>query len=181
MVVLDTLHLIGKAARAGELDLVFGLVVAVAAAALGLPEDGGGQSFLARDLGDIVDDAVFIEKVLRLEAAGEHLVLEPEGDACIDDGLTAQGIDVVVNGNVNVGKHVKVGQPARARAGFLAAVAWLDCQLLTLFARRLAALKVQGVFVPVAPDGHVHVARGILRGAGAETVETEGVFVVVAV
>ena len=40
---------------------------------------------------------------------------------------------------------------------------------------------MQGVFVPVAPDGHVHIARGILRRARAEAVEAEGVFVVVAV
>ena len=55
--MLDALHLVRKAARAGELDLVFGLVLAVAAAALRLPEDGGGQGVFTRDLGDIVDDA----------------------------------------------------------------------------------------------------------------------------
>lgn len=45
----------------------------------------------------------------------------------------------------------------------------------------LPALKVEGIFVPVAPDGHIHIARGVLRGAGAEAVEAEGIFVVVAV
>ena len=46
VVVFDALHLIRKAARAGELDLVFGLVLAVAAAALRLPEDGGWSGHL---------------------------------------------------------------------------------------------------------------------------------------
>ena len=179
--MLDALHLIREAARAGELDLVFGLVLAVAAAALRLPEDGGGQGVLTRDLGDIVDDAVFVDEVLRLKVAGEDFVFEAERDARVDDGLTAQRFDIVVGGNVDIGKHVEVGQPARARAGFAAAVGRLDPELIALFAHGLAALKVQGVFVPVAPDGHVHIARGILRRARAEAVEAEGVFVVVAV
>ena len=181
MVVLDALDLVGKAARAGELYFILGLILAVAAAALGLPEDGRREGVLARDLADIVDDAVFVEKVLRFKAAGQDLVFEPEGDAGVHNGLTAQGLDIIINGNVDVGKNVEVGQPARARAGLSAAVGRLDREFLPLFARRLAALKVQGILVPVAPDGHVHVARGILRGAGAETVEAEGVFVVVAV
>ena len=119
--MFDALHLIREAARAGELDLVFGLVLAVAAAALRLPEDGGGQGVFTRDLGDIVDDAVFVDEVLRLKVAGENFVFEAERDARVDDGLTAQRFDIVVGGNVDIGKHVEVGQPARARAGFAAA------------------------------------------------------------
>ncbi len=168
--MLDALHLVGKAARAGELDLILGLVRAVAAAALRLPEDGRCEGVLARDLGDIVDDAVFVEEVLRLKAAGKDLVFQPERDACVDDGLTAQCFGIVIDGDVDVGEHVEVGQPARARAGLFSAVGRLDAELLPLFARRFAALKVQGVFVPVAPDGHVHIARGILRRARAEAV-----------
>ena len=168
--MLNALHLVGKAARAGELDLVFGLVLTVAAAALGFPEDGGRQGVLARDLGDIVDDAVFVDKVLRLKVAGEDFVFEAERDARVDDGLTAQRFDIVVGGNVDIGEHVEVGQPARARAGLFSAVGRLDLELVALFAHRLAALKVQGVFVPIAPDGHVHIARGILRRARAEAV-----------
>ncbi len=37
------------------------------------------------------------------------------------------------------------------------------------------------IFVPVPPDGDVHILGGVLRGAGAETVEAEGVFIVAAV
>ena len=39
---------------------------------------------------------------------------------------------------------------------------------------------MQGVFFPVAPDGHIHVFRGVLRGARAEAVEAERVLVVFA-
>ena len=177
--MLDALHPVGETKGGGNADLVLGLVLAVAAAALRLPEDGGGQGVFTRDLGDIVDDAVFVDEVLRLKVAGEDFVFEAERDARVDDGLTAQRFDIVVGGNVDIGKHVEVGQPARARAGFAAAVGRLDPELIALFAHGLAAFKVQGVFVPVAPDGHVHIARGILRRA--EAVEAEGVFVVVAV
>ena len=39
---------------------------------------------------------------------------------------------------------------------------------------------MERVFLAVAPDGHVHIFRGVLRRAGAETVQTEGVFIVAA-
>ena len=54
-------------------------------------------------------------------------------------------------------------------------------KLLPLLAADLALLEVQLIFVPVAPDGHVHVFRRILRGAGSQTVEAEGIFIVAAV
>ena len=40
--------------------------------------------------------------------------------------------------------------------------------------------KVQGVFKAVPPDGDVHVPGGVLGGAGAQAVEPQGIFVVVA-
>ena len=79
--MLNTLDLIGKAARAGELDLVFGLVVAVAAAALGLPEDGRCERVLARDLGNVIDDAVLVNKVLRFKMSGQRLVFQASRSA----------------------------------------------------------------------------------------------------
>ena len=178
--MLDALHLVGKAAGAGEPDLVLRLVRAVASAALRLPENGRGEGVFAHDLGNIVHDAVLIKKLLRLESARAHLVAETEGDAGIDDRLTLHGLNIILRRNVDVGKNVQVGQPARERAGPFAAVRRLDGELLSLFPLDLAALKMQRIPVPVAPDGHVHVARGVLRGAGAETVETERILVALA-
>ena len=40
--------------------------------------------------------------------------------------------------------------------------------------------KCRVYFFPVAPDGHIHVFRGVLRGARAEAVEAERVLVVFA-
>ena len=40
---------------------------------------------------------------------------------------------------------------------------------------------MERILVPVAPDSDVHVFRGVLCGARAETVQTERVFVVAAV
>ena len=39
---------------------------------------------------------------------------------------------------------------------------------------------MEAVLKAVPPDGHVHVAGGVLGGAGAQTVEAQGVLVVVA-
>ena len=178
--MLDDVHAVGKAARAGELDLVLRFIFAVTSAALRLPENGRGQRALSGQLGHIVHDAVFVEELLRLKFSA-HLVAEAERDARVDDRLSAQHVGKIRRGNIDISKHVEIGQPARERAGLLAAVGRLDLQLLALFAGDLPALKVQGIFVPVAPDGHIHIARGVLRGAGAEAVEAEGIFVVVAV
>ena len=177
--MLDDVHAVGKAAGARELDLILRFIFAVAAAALRLPENGRGQRALARQLGHIVHDAVFVEELLRLKFSA-HLVAEAERDARVDDRLSAQHVGKIRRGDVDVGKHVEIGQPARERAGLLAAVGRLDLQLLALFAGDLPALKVEGIFVPVAPDGHIHVARGVLRGAGAEAVEAQRKFIVAA-
>ena len=178
--MLDDVHAVGKAARARELDLILGLILAVTSAALGLPENGRGQRALSGQLGHIVHDAVFVEELLRLKFSA-HLVAEAERDARVDDRLSAQHVGKIRRGDIDISKHVEIGQPARERAGPLAAVSRLDLQLLALFAGDLPALKVEGIFVPVAPDGHIHIARGVLRGTSAEAVEAEGIFVVVAI
>ena len=146
MVILQRGHAVREAEGGGELDLVFGLVLAVAPLALGGDELRLGQRVLARKLRDVVLDAVFVEEIARLELA-VFLYPQPESDARVDDGLPVQHACEVLLRNVDIREH----------------------------------LEVQLIFVPVTPDGHVHVFRRILSGAGSQTVEAEGIFIVAAV
>ena len=81
--------------------------------------------------------------------------------------------------NVDIREHLDVRTPAYRRAGLLP-VGGLYRELLALLSDYLAFLEVQGIFVSVAPDRHVHVFGCVLRRAGTETVETEGKFIVAA-
>ena len=179
MVILQCGHAVREAEGGGELDLVFGLVLAVAPLALGGDELRLGQRVLARKLRDVVLDAVFVEEIARLELA-VFLYPQPEGDSRVDDGLPVQHACEVLLRNVDIREHLDVRPPADERTG-LFPVGRLDHKLLPLLAADLALLEVQLIFVPVAPDGHVHVFRRILSGAGSQTVEAEGIFIVAAV
>ena len=41
-----------------------------------------------------------------------------------------------------------------------------------------ALFKVEGVFLPIPSNHRIKIAGGILGGTGAETIETQGVFIV---
>ena len=55
------------------------------------------------------------------------------------------------------------------------------CSSWPFFPTTLPFFEVQVVAAAVAPDGHVHVFGSVLRGAGAQAVEAQGVFVIAAV
>ena len=171
MVVFAPAHPVGKAEGHRQLHLVFRLVLAVAAAALRLPELDGGERPVAGELRHIVDDAVFIAE-LRLLEAGVRLVSEQEGHAVVDDRLPLDRVGIVFERDVDVGEDREVGPPADLRAGGAAAGL-----LLLKAADILPVLEMQGVFKAVAVDLHVHVFGGILGRAEPQPVEAEGVFV----
>ncbi len=179
MVVLEDVGLVGEAEGRGDLDLVFRLVLAVASPALGGDEVGSGQRPFPGKLRHVIHDAVFVAVVPGLEAPA---LLQPqtEGDARVDHRLAVQHVLKIVRRDVDVRKDLDVRPPADRGAGLLP-VGRLGDQLLPLFAAGLALFEVQGVFLLVAPDRHVHVLGGVLRGAGAESVKAEGVFVIAAV
>ena len=77
--MLRYMHAVGEAAADAQLHLVLGLVLAVAAAALGIPEHRLSQGVLAGQLRHIVGNAVFVDEVLRLKLAVFQLVAEAEG------------------------------------------------------------------------------------------------------
>ena len=176
MVVLDHVHLDREAERRGEPDLVLVLVRTVAPAALGGDEVRRAERLLPGDLPDIVEDAVFIEELLRLELALGHLVSEPEGDAGVHNRLAAQGLLIVLQRYVYVREDLQVGPPAYIRTGLLA-VGGLALQL----ADDAALFKVQRVLLPVAADSDVHILARVLGGAAAQAVEAERILVIAAV
>ena len=177
--MLNGLHLVGEAERHAELHLVLVLVIAVTAPLLGLPEHRGGEAALARQLRHIVRDAVLVEELRLLKLARLRFIAEAEGNAGIDHRLPLHHIREILRGNGDVGEHIQIRQPAGAGAGLLFL---LRGQLgLIQFAHDLAPLKVEAVFQPVTPDGHIHIAGGILGGAGAQAVQAQRVLIVVAV
>ena len=177
MVVLDDLHLVGKAAGGGELHLVLRLVRPVPAPLFRLPEHRGGQGALSGQLRHIVLDAVLVNEILLRQRAVLLLIPELEGNPLIHHCLTAQHIREVFRRDGNVGKHIQIRQPAGACAGLF----HLRLGQGRLFqpSHDLAPLKVELVLKAVPPDGDVHVAGGVLGGAGAQTVEAQRVFIVV--
>ena len=176
MVILGQADLIGKAERRGQLDLVFVLILPVASAPLGAYKIRRGKRLITGNFIYIVDNAVFIKIIGNVEFIAV-LVAEAEGHARVHDSLTVQDIAEILLGNVYIGKHLKVGLPADGGAG-LFAVCRAYGELLSLPPDHLAFFEVQLVFIPVAPDRNVHVLRRILRCTGAETVQAEGVFVI---
>ena len=174
VVVFDVVDAVGKAKRRRDLHLVFGLVRTVASAALGLHVGRRGQRVLARELLDIVEDTVGIAVVRRLERAAA-LHAQAKRHALVHDGLPVQHVLEIALGHIDVREHLQIRPPADGRAG-LFAVGRGALQP----ADDLALPKMQAVLFSVAPDGHVHIFRGVLRGARTQTVETERVFVVLA-
>ena len=160
----------------GDLHLVFGLVLPVPALALAGDEVGRGEGPLAGQLRHIVHDAVGIAEVPGLEAIAP-LQPQPEGDAGVHHGLAVEHVVKVFLGDADVREDLQVRPPVDGGAG-LFPVRRLDLQLLALLALDLALFEAQTVLVPVPPDGDVHILGGVLGGAGAQTVEAQGVFIV---
>ena len=98
-----------------------------------------------------------------------------EADARVDDGLPFERVLKVFVRDVDVGKDIEIGLPAEGRPG-LFPVGRLFVQL----ADDLALFKMERILEAVAADGRVEILRGVLRGACAEAVEAEGVFIVAA-
>ena len=101
---------------------------------------------------------------------------EAERHPGVYDGLAAQDIKKVALRNADIGKHLDVRFPSGRRPG-LFPVSALDEH----FAPNLAFGEMERILVPVAPDSNVHILGGVLRGARAEAVQTERVFIVAAV
>ena len=178
MVVFAQGGLVGEAQRHAELHLVLRLVRPIPAPALRLPVHRLRQGIQTRQLPDVILDTVLVDELFCLVLSGGCLVFQPEGHAGVDHRLPPHHLPVVVHRDIDIGKHVQVRQPADGGTGtLLIAGLFADLQL----AHDLAALKVQAVLLSVAPHGHVHIAGGVLSGAGAQAVQAQRELVVLAV
>ena len=178
VVVFQQLHLVGEAERRTHLYLIVRLVFAVTAGSFALAAEHRGQAVLARRLSYIVGDAVLIAPALlpRLAGGGVFLLFvgEVEGQARVDDSLTAEDIFIVAAGDVDVGKDLIVRLPVDDAAGAAALVGFF-----VQAAHVLALLEVEVVVEAVPVDVSGHPCRGVLGGAEAQTVQTEAEFIVV--
>ena len=111
MIVLDDGHFIGEAEGDGQLHLVLRLIRPVPAPPLGLPKYRLGEGILSGQLGDIVQNPVFVLKLRGGKLAGGGLLLEAEGDTGVNHRLPLEYIGVVLHRDVNVGKDLQVGLP----------------------------------------------------------------------
>ena len=98
---------------------------------------------------------------------------QPEGHPGVDHRLPLHHVLVIVQGDVDVGEHLQVRQPADGGAGFLPG----QGSHLHL-AHDLAPLEVELILIAVPADGNVHIAAGVLGGAGAQTVQAQGELIV---
>ena len=163
--MLHQVHPVGKAPRNVQLHLILGLVRPVPTLALRLPAHGLGDGVFPGQLGNIVPDAVFIQKVLGVEPSGRYLAAQPERDPGIDHRLPLEDIGVVLPRDGDIGEYLKIGLPADAGAGLAASIG-LGFQSANIF----AFFKMEVVALAVPQHLHIHVFRGILGGAGAKTV-----------
>ncbi len=176
VVVLHDGHPVGEAEGDRQLHLVLRLVLPVPALPLGLPKHRLGQGIFPGQFSDIVQDAVVIAEVGGLELP-TGLVAEAEGDAGVNHSLALHHVQVVLHGDVDVGKDLQVGLPAEGGARLSAPVSGLFVEPADI----LPLLKVEGVFGAVPVDGCVEILAGVLGGAGAQAVEAQGILIVVAV
>ena len=93
--------------------------------------------------------------------------------------LPLERIQIIIHRDVDIREYLKIGLPADGRAGLarvrrLFGVAFLGAGLV------FALFKVQAVLEAVTDDSDVHVLRGILRRAGAQTVQAERKLIVFA-
>ena len=174
MIVFQTADLIGKAEGGGDFHLVVVHVGPVAAFPLSFPELGHGHGLAVGDLRHIVQDALLIAELRGLKFA-VLFAAEPERDAGVDHRLTLENVEKEFLGDIDIGKHLQIRQPAEFGAGLFAAVGGLFH-----LPGNFALFKVELVLKAVPMDDGVEPLGGVLGGAGAQAVETQGVFIVAA-
>ena len=161
------------------LDPVFRLIGAVAAVFFSFGKADAGNGVGAGQLGDVIDDAVGIADLLFGKAALFLLDAQDKAQAGIDHCLLFEHSGKIFVGNVNVGENIQVGQKMLDGAGAPTVVGLTDQPVLA-GGDVFAPLKAQTVFEAVAVGGDFHIAGSVLGGAGAQTVEAQGVFVILA-
>ena len=101
------------------------------------------------------------------------LIPQQEFHAGVDHRLPLEDIGVVLPRDGDIGEYLKIGLPADAGAGLAASIG-LGFQSADIF----AFFKMKVVALAVPQHLHIHVFRGILGGAGTQTIKAQGIFVI---
>ena len=104
-----------------------------------------------------------------------HLIANDKKYAGVYHRLTLDGVVVVLNGNVDLGKDLNIGLPFNLGTRLSAGV-----DLFMQSADIFTVFKVQFVEEAIAAYFNVHICRRILRCAQAQAVESKRVLVVLA-
>ena len=174
MVILQQLRPVRKAAGYLHFHLILRLILPVAAFSLRLPVLHAGDRFLSGQFPDIIHNAVFVAEFLGFKFVS-HLIAEHEQQPRIDDRLSLEHLSIVLYRDIDIGKNIQIRFPADAASGF-----FLCCLFLMKAAYILPLLKAQRVAISIPEDLDIHIFGGILRRAKAQAVESQGIFVTLA-
>jgi len=167
MIIFQQLNAVGKSDGRVDLNLVFGLVLAVADAPFRLPELNLRQPLIAEDLRRKINDAVDIAEFGGFKS-GSLLIAEQKIDAGIDNRLPLHNVLKIFRSDGDIGEYLQIGFPTDDGAGPFPGI-WFLVQLAHIF----TFFKMQCVFGSDGKNGHVHIFAGILRCAGAESVGSQ--------
>ena len=165
---------IGEAEGDVRLQLVLRLVLPITPLRFQVPEHRRCQTVLPDGFRDVVGNAVFIEEFLFLRLACLVHDAQNKVHPCVDHRLPVQHVFEEFGRNGNVGKNFPVGAPANDRPGRLLL---RTERALFQFADRFAALEMNLTHKIPVVRGDIHEFRAVLRGAGAQTVQAQGIFV----
>ena len=173
MIIFQKLIFIGKTERGTHFDLIVRPVLPVAPFGGGLAEHHGGQALKVGHFLHIVLDAVFVA-VFRYFLFLAALVGEHKGDARVDNGLALNDVLIIFTGHVDIGEHFGIRLPTDGGARFFA-----GGRLFFQPSRVFPFAEIQVIMETVPVNIRRHPFGRILRGAQAQTVQAQGVFVIV--
>ena len=172
MIILDRVDLIIEAEGGLKFQLIFRLVLPVAAPCLVFQITYTGKALAVVELLYIIPYAVFINIGLVLSA---FLVIVFKNKPGVDDRLSFKGILKIFRWNVDVRKDLGIRPPFYIRTGLFFIGFFLNKSgdIFSLF-------KMKAVFISVAVYNGIHIFRRVLRGAGSETVQSKAELIVFA-
>ena len=177
--MLNRSYLVREAEADRQFDFILILILPVLAPALCLPEHRISEYLFPGNLPDIINYPLLIKEVLLLKFTRSGLAPEPKGNSGVHHRLPTDSIQIIFNRDINVRKDVQVWKPAGTSACLALILGQRRLfQLLPCLSHNLPSLKVELVLKTVPPDSDVHVTGSILGGAGAKSIQTQGVFVI---
>ena len=172
MIVFLKRMTVAERQRRVDFYLVFRLVIAVPASALGLPELNGRQRFITYGLGHIILYTVSVHYIL-LNKFCALLLPENEKQTVVYYRLPFERVKKILGRYIYIGKNLNIRFPACFCPRVLSGI-----RLLFKTADVIALFKMQIVFVSVALYLNIHILRSILRGAKPQAVKPYRILII---